>query len=139
MKFLLDTNLISEPTKPKPNPGAMSWLAEADEDSVFVSVVSFGEFRYGIERLAAGARRNRLERWLLHDLRTRFAGRILPVSVEVAEASGRLIARSESKGRPLDDRDAFIAATAQVHGLTLVTRNVSDFEPTLESLLNPWT
>jgi toxin FitB len=139
MRFLLDTNVVSEPTKPKPNAGVMAWLAEVEEDSVFVSVVSFTEFRYGIERLAESTRRRRFERWLLHDLPVRFAGRILPVDIEVAEASGRLIARSESIGRPLDDRDAFIAATAQVHGLTLVTRNVSDFEPTISTLINPWT
>ena len=139
MNFLLDTNVISEPMKARPNAGVLAWLAEADEDSVFLSVVTVTELRYGIERLATGKRRDRLDDWLRKDLGSRFEGRILPVDVGIADACGRLVARSESLGRPIEPRDAFIAATAEVHRLTLVTRNASGFEPTVKAIVIPWT
>ena len=139
MKYLLDTNVISEPMKVRPNAGVIDWLAKVDEDSVYLSVVTITELRYGIDRLASGKRRDTLEAWLRNDLTSRFEGRTLPVDVEVADACGRLVARSESMGHPIEPRDAFIAATAEVHGLTLVTRNASDFQPTVKSILTPWT
>jgi predicted nucleic acid-binding protein len=139
MNFLLDTNVMSEPMKARPNAGVLAWLAEVDEDTVFLSVVTVTELRYGIERLATGKRRDRLDDWLRKDLGSRFEGRILPVDVGIADACGRLVARSESLGRPIEPRDAFIAATAEVHGLTLVTRNASDFEPTVKAIVTPWT
>ena len=139
MTFLLDTNVISEPLKARPNPGVLAWLANADEDGVFISVVTITELRYRVERLAGGARRQRLDSWLRIDLRSRFEGRTLPIDPDVAEACGKLVARSESLGRPIEPRDAFIAATAEVHRLTLVTRNVSDFQPTLKSIVSPWS
>lgn len=139
MNFLLDTNVILEPLKARPNAGVLAWLAEADEDSVFLSVITITELRYGIERLAAGRRRDRLDGWLRKDLRSRFDGRILPVDVEIADICGRLVALSESLGHPIEARDAFIAATAEVHALTLVTRNASDFEATVKTIVTPWT
>ena len=139
MNFLLDTNVISEPMKQRPNGGVLAWLAKVNEDSVFLSVVTITELRYGIERLAAGRRRGRLDTWLRNDLTGRFEGRILPVDLEVADACGRLVARSESLGRPMEPRDAFIAATAEVHGLALVTHNASDFETTVENIVTPWS
>ena len=117
----------------------MAWLAAVNEDSVFLSAVTITELRYGIERLAAGRRRRRLDEWLREELTARCAGRILPVDLEVADACGRLVARNESLGRPIEPRDAFIAATAEVHGLTLVTRNAIDFKATVKHVLNPWT
>jgi len=137
VSFLLDTNAVSEWVKPRPNPGLIGWMELADEDRVFLSVISLAEVRYGIERLSAGARRNRLERWLRDELPLRFEGRVLPIDNKIAEAWGRTVSRSEALGRPMDAMDAFLAATAEVHRLTLVTRNVSDF-PTLKSAVNPW-
>lgn len=139
MSFLLDTNVLSEPMKERPNPGVLDWLSKVNEDEVFASVVTITELRYGVERLATGKRRERLDGWLRKDLISRFEGRILPVDLRIGDACGRLMARSESKGRPTEARDAFIAATAEVHGLTLVTRNTSDFERTLRAIINPWT
>ena len=138
MNFLLDTNVVSEPMKARPNAGVLNWLAQVDEDSVFLSVVTITELRYGIERLASGKRRDRLEGWLRKDLTSRFAERILPVDLAIADACGRLVARSETVGRPIEARDAFIAATAEVRGLTLVTRNISDFEATVKDIVTPW-
>jgi predicted nucleic acid-binding protein len=128
VNFLLDTNIVSESVKPRPNPGIVNWLANADEDHVFISVVTVTEIRYGIERMPAGNKRKRLDEWLRVELPFRFEGRILPIDGVVADACGRLIARSEARGHPLEARDAFIAATAEVYGLTLVTRNISDFQ-----------
>ena len=139
MSFLLDTNVVSESTKPRPNAGVMAWLADVDEDSVFLSVITLTELRYGMERMAPGRRRKQLDRWLQQDLPVRFEGRILPIDATVADACGKLVARTEAFGRPIEPRDAYIAATAQVHRLTLVTRNISHFETTVKSILNPWT
>jgi predicted nucleic acid-binding protein len=138
VNFLLDTNVISETMKPRPNPGLLGWLADADEDRTFLSVITLMELRYGIERMAGGRKRKRFEEWLDHDLPLRFESRILAIDARVADTSGRLVARSESLGRPIETRDALIAATAEIHGLTLVTRNVSDFESTVRELLSPW-
>lgn len=138
MNFLLDTNVVSEWVKPQPNTGVSQWLAEADEDRIFISVITLTELRHGVERLPVGARRKQLEAWLAEDLLARFQGRLLAVDAGVADACGRLIARSESKGRPLGAMDALIAATAECHALSLVTRNVSDFEALGLKLINPW-
>jgi predicted nucleic acid-binding protein len=139
VSFLLDTNVVSEWTKPRPNPGVIEWLDQVSEDDVFLSVVTFAELRRGIERLPASARRRRLDEWLRSDLPIRFEGRIAQVDGAVADEWGRLVARREADGRPFNAMDALIAATAQVHELTLVTRNISDFKASLKSLLNPWT
>jgi len=138
VSFLLDTNAVSEWAKPRPNPGLIRWMESTDEDRVFVSVVSFAELRYGVERLANGKRRKQLEDWLNHDLPLRFEGRVLPVDGKIADAWGRTVARSEAIGKPISSMDAFLSATAEIHGLTLVTRNISDFS-LLKSILNPWT
>lgn len=139
MSFLLDTNVVSESTKPRPNPGLMEWLAGVDEESVFLSVITLTELRYGVERLAPGRRRKQLDRWLQRELPQRFEGRMLPIDTLVADACGKLLVHTESLGRPIETRDAFIAATAQVYRLTLVTRNVSHFETAVKSVLAPWT
>jgi hypothetical protein len=139
MSFLLDTHVVSEWTKPRPNPGLMAWMEEVDEDRVFLSVVTLAELRYGIERLAPGKRRKRLEDWLQHDLPLRFEGRILSIDSAVADACGKLAAHREKTGRPMEAMDAFLAATARVHRLTLVTRNDSDFQGAVHLVLNPWT
>ena len=137
MNFLLGTNAVSEWVKPRPNPGLIAWMESADEDRIFISVVSLAELRYGVERMAAGRRRSRLEQWLQHELPLRFENRILPVDINVAEAWGSTVSRNEAAGRPISAMDAFLAATAETHHLTLVTRNVSDF-PLLKAVLNPW-
>jgi len=138
MSFLLDTNAVSEWTKPRPNPGLIGWMESTDEDRVFISVITLAELRYGVERLVMGARRRRLEAWLSHEVPLRFEGRILPVDAHIAEAWGRTVSRSDAAGRPIGAMDAFLAATAEFHHLTLVTRDVSDFQ-LLKAVLNPWT
>ena len=139
MNFLLDTNLVSEWTKPRPNPGVVRWLADADEDRVFISVVTIAELRHGVERLAIGRRRKRLNEWIEGELLFRFDERILPIDAATADAWGRIVAHREGLGRPIGTMDAFIAATAQVHKLTLATRNQTDFEASVAAVVNPWS
>ncbi len=138
MSFLLDTNVVSEWVKPHPHAGVVAWLAQADEDRIFLSVITLAELRYGIERMAAGHRQRRLDEWLRNELPQRFEGRILSIDNSIADVWGKIVARREAVGRPINAQDAFIAATAEIHGLTLVTRNAQDFKPTLKALLNPW-
>ncbi|MFZ3342737.1 MAG: type II toxin-antitoxin system VapC family toxin [Terriglobales bacterium] len=139
MNFLFDTNLVSEWLKPRPNPGVASWLRTVDEDQTFLSVVTITELRYGIQHMARGARKKRIDDWLQQELLARFEGRILPVDLAIADECGRLMARCQAKGRPVEARDAFIAATSEVYDLTLVTRNVSHFQAAVKSLFTPWT
>ena len=139
MSFLLDTNVVSEWVKPRPDSRVVAWLADVDEDRVFLSVVTLGEIRHGIERLPAGRRRERLDEWLREELPERFESRVLPIDVAVANAWGRIVAQRERTGRSISTIDAFIAATAEVHGLTLVTRNASDFRSSVKTLVDPWS
>jgi hypothetical protein len=139
MMFLLDTNVVSEWVKPQPDPAVISWLAEVDEDRVFISVVTFAELRSGVASLAAGRRRNRLDTWLSSDLPTRFEGRVLPVDATVADGWGRITAAAKAAGRPIHAMDAFLAATAHTHQLTLVNRDVSDFESVGTTVFCPWS
>jgi toxin FitB len=115
------------------------WLEEVDEDRTFLSVITLTELRYGIDRLPSGKRRRHLEEWAANDLPIRFEGRILAVDPAIAGLCGRIIARSEAIGRRMEVMDAFIAATAAIHRLTVVTHNVSHFELILKDVLDPWT
>lgn len=139
MSFLLDTNIISEGAKPRPDNGVMDWLASMDEEQMFLSVVSLAELRHGIERMDKGGRKAALDIWLTEQLAPRFEERLLLVDTGTADQWGRIVARSQAAGRPIGAMDAFIAAHAQQHQLTLVTRNISDFEATGVRLFNPWT
>ena len=103
-----------------------------------LSVITIAEIKFGIERLKPGRRRENLERWLNGDLAARFEGRVLPVTTAVAGAWGKITAARAAIGRPIPIMDGFIAATATVFELTLVTRNTADFENTPAPLLNPW-
>jgi predicted nucleic acid-binding protein len=138
VSYLLDTNVVSEWTKPRPNPGVIEWLSQVAEDEVFLSVVTFAELRHGIERLPAGRRRRRLDEWLRGELALRFEGRIVLIDGAIADEWGRLVARQEARGQPIAAMDGLIAATAQVHALTLVTRNATDFQVSVKAVLNPW-
>ncbi len=138
MTFLVDTNVISEWVKPRPDGGVVAWMSDVDEDRVFISVISLAELRHGVEGMPLGARRRRLDEWLKEELPLRFEGRVLLIDRAVAEAWGRIVARCETAGRPISTMDGFIAATAAAHSLILVTRNVSDFEFSLKEIVNPW-
>jgi toxin FitB len=139
VNFLLDTNVVSEWIKPRPNAGVANWLAQADEDRLFISVITLAELRRGIDRLAAGRRRSRLDEWLRYEFAVRFEQRVVDIDGEVADAWGRIMAVSENGGQSIGLMNAFIAATVEVNGFTLVTRNESHFRFCVNALLNPWT
>lgn len=139
MSYLLDTNVVSEWTRPRPNPAVVAFLASTDEDLMFLSAITLGELRGGVDRLPAGRRRIALDEWLKHDLIQRFDRRILDVDQEVALAWGRIMAQAERQGKTPTIMDVWIAATAEVRGLTVVTRNVTDFAPLVGRIFNPWS
>jgi len=136
--FLLDTNIPSELIRPRPEPKVEAWVAAQDLDTLFISSVSFGELRKGIVLRSPGKRREELEAWIETDLSILFSGRILSVTRSIAERWGVLEGRQQLAGKPLNVPDGQIAATALEHGLTLVRRNVKDFERLGVSILNPW-
>jgi len=138
VSFLLDTNVISESAKPRPDRGVMDWLATTSEDQLFLSVVSLAELRHGIERMDKGKRRVALDLWLTADLPPRFGDRLLTIDMVTADLWGRTIARAQAAGSPIGAMDAFLAATAEQHQLVLVTRNTSDFQAIGTQLFNPW-
>lgn len=131
--------MLSEATRPRPETRVLQWLAAADEDRLFISVVSIAEIRRGVALLPHGRRRDRLAEWLSRDLPDRFAGRVLAIDHEVAERWGDLMAASQASGATLEPVDAFLAATALAYDLTLATRNVRDFQACGVRLFNPWT
>ena len=136
--FLLDTNVISEPSRPRPDARVIAWLAGADENRVFLSVATLAEISRGVDRLPAGKRRRQLEVWLANDLVMRFDGRILGVDAAIGLLWGRVVARAEQAGHQIEAIDALLAATAERHELTLVTRNIADFATTGVQLVDPW-
>jgi toxin FitB len=136
--FLLDTNVVSELIKAEPDRNVVRWVGETDEAVLFLSVLTLGEIRSGIERLNPGRRRGRLESWLAVDLRHRFQDRILSIGQPIAERWGALSAAAAKKGRPLPVIDGLLAATAWHHDLMVVTRNDTDLRGTGVPTLNPW-
>jgi predicted nucleic acid-binding protein len=132
--WLLDTVALSEATKPHANPGFLSWLETVSDDRIFTSVLCLGEIRRGVEMLPAGIKKDRLASWLEIDLPAWLGDRILPVDERVGQVWGRLGARGAQS--PID---ALIGANAVVAGLTVVTRNVRDFDGLGVPVLNPWT
>ncbi len=138
MNYLLNTNIVSEEIKPRPNPNVVRWIDAAEEDSLFLSVITFAEIRKGIEDIGPGRRRDLLTGWLYEELPMRFERRILDVNPEVALAWGRIMARSDALGVNLRAMDAFFAATAEIYQLMLVTRNIRNFARLNIALVNPW-
>jgi predicted nucleic acid-binding protein len=138
VRFLLDTNVISEWTKPRPERRVVAWLQAAEQERLYLSVLAFAEVRLGIERLPAGAKRDRLTLWLDQDLAEWFEGRIIGIDLDIASAWARLVARGRTAGRTPPILDAFMAATALVHGMTLVARDSGAAAWPEVPLLNPW-
>lgn len=138
MAYLLDTCLLSEVWKPAPNGGVIDWLSKSSEEDLFLSVLTLGELKKGIDRLPSGKKRDRITSDY-GSLRARFSSRVLPITEVVAERWGALAAAAAGAGKHLHVVDGLIAATALVAGLTIVTRNVGDFAPAPVPVLDPWT
>ena len=136
MSYLIDTNVLSELRRRDPDTSVVRWMADRPATTLYLSVLTLGELRKGVEALAEGDRKQRLLDWLEVEVPAYFGGRILPVDTAVAECWGRLLAMT---GRPLPAIDSLLAATALCHGLTLVTRNLKDFQHPGLKALDPWT
>ena len=136
--FLLDTNVPSEQTRPRPDSRLTFWLSAQPETSLFLSVVTVGELRQGIVLKPEGRRRSEIEHWFEAYLLPKFSGRVLPVTESIADRWGRLNAARRLAGTPLETVDGLIAATALEHDLTLITRNIKHFASLGLSILNPW-
>ena len=138
MNYLLDTNVVSELMRPEANPKVLQWIDAKPEGNIYLSVITVGEIRKGINSLAPGRRRDVLEAWLTMDLLERFEGKILAVTVEVANIWGRLAAQGKAAGVAFAVLDGFIAATAAVHSMAVATRNVADFAGHGVEIVDPW-
>ena len=136
--WLLDTNVISELRRPRPNERVRRFIARQRLEDLFVSAVTFAEIRFGIETLEDPSRRAELGDWLLHRVRPLFAQRVLEVSEDVMFRWRLLVEEGRKSGHTYSQPDLIIAATALHHGLTLVSRDVGDFERTRVRLVNPW-
>ena len=139
MNYLLDTNVISELIKKQPHPQVVAWLDKQDPARVYLNVITIGEIRKGIERLAPSAQKESLQAWLHTDLLVRFAGRLLELTTGVMLRWGELTGRLETEGIVLSAMDSLIAASALHGNCSLVTRNEDDFRGTGLVIINPWT
>ncbi|NYZ13442.1 type II toxin-antitoxin system VapC family toxin [Azospirillum sp. RWY-5-1] len=138
MAIILDTCVVSEPTRLVPDPRVREWMTAQSADSLYITATVVGEIADGIERMQAGARRSAFETWLDRLIAVDFANRILPFDTAAARLYGRLIAGALAQGRPSQMGDAQIAAVARKHGMAVATRNLRDFEVFGIPLLDPW-
>ena len=136
--IVLDTNVVSEGTKPVPSETVMNWLAAQIPSEVFVTAITVAEVLYGVEAVPHGKRRSLLlaaaDRMFAQD----FAGRILPFDEDSARAYAAIVASRNTAGRPISEFDAMIAAIARTHRATVATRNIADFEHCGLRLIDPW-
>ncbi len=137
--WLLDTHVVSELRKTRPDGRVKAWSDAQPSDGFFLSSVTLAEIRFGIERQTDLIPHQELETWLAQRLRPWFAGRILPVDEEVILEWRRMVAWGRDRRITFGQPDLFIAATARVHSLTLCTRNEKDFQGTGVPILNPWS
>lgn len=138
MNYLLDTCVISELVKKHPNTKVQSWITSIPEKSLFLSVFTIAEIHKGIQKLPDGTKKVTLLNWINKELRDRFEGRILDFTSICAEKWGYVQGNAEMNGQTLSVIDGFIAVTAIVNDLILVTRNINDMEASGVDLFNPW-
>jgi len=136
--YLLDTNVISELRRPRPDQRVVAFVAAQPLETLHISTVTLAEIRFGIELIADASRRAELATWLTHKVRPMFEHRVLPVSEEVMLTSRLLVEEGRKGGHTFSQPDILIAATAAQHGLTVVTRDVSEFQHAKVPFLNPW-
>ncbi|WP_297451753.1 type II toxin-antitoxin system VapC family toxin [Ferrovum sp.] len=136
--WLLDTNILSELRRLRPEPKVVAFVAAQPLDLMFVSVVTLAELRFGIELVTDANRRTELKEWLTHKVRPMFDRRILPVTEDIMFKWRLLVEDGRKFGHTFSQPDLIIAATGLHHGLTVVTRDTSDYVKARVSLLNPW-
>jgi toxin FitB len=138
MPWLLDTNIISEIRRVRPEPKVLAFIAGCPLDEVYVSTVTLAELRFGVEILTEQIRREELNRWLTHTIRPMFKDRVLPITEDIMLRWRILVEEGRKAGHTYSQPDLIIAATALHHGFTLVTRNRGDFGKTGVTMFNPW-
>ncbi|MBJ7415280.1 MAG: type II toxin-antitoxin system VapC family toxin [Niveispirillum sp.] len=136
--WLLDTNILAELRRPRPEPRVLSFIAEQPLETLHISTVTLAEIRFGIEKLDDPVKRSSLTEWLTHRVRPMFDGRVLPVSEDVMLKWRLLMAEGRKIGHTFPQPDLIIAATGLCHGLAIVTRDIDDYMRTGADLLNPW-
>jgi predicted nucleic acid-binding protein len=136
MKYLVDTNILSDMTKPQPNKGVMNWFSNTIDTDMFISVISIGEIVCGIEKLPDSTKKVNLSAWFNEIIQDGFTDRIANIDTNIITIWGKLQAKLP---RPLQIQDTLIAATALARDMTVVTRNIKDFKDIADiKLLNPW-
>ena len=139
MNYFLDTCVISELVKTKPNLRVAEWIRSQDEESLFLSVITIGEIQKGISKLPDGRKKKQqLQNWLNNELQERFKDRILGITIGTARVWGQVLGACEKKGVTLPAIDSLIASQGIFHKMTVVTRNISDMEPCGVQLFDPW-
>lgn len=138
-EWLLDTNVLSELRRPKPDARVLTFIASQPLDRLYTSTVTLAEIRFGIELVSDAGRRAELNEWLTHKVRPMFEGRILGVSEDVMFKWRLLIEEGRKAGHTFSQPDLIIAATALHHGLTVVSRDTSDYTKARVPVVNPWT
>ena len=138
MKYLLDTCVISELIKPKPDNNVIKWISQQKEVNLYVSVLTFGEIQKGIEKATDNIRKQRLQLWVKNDLYARFKNRIIPIDLKVCNKWGEIQAQTELAGKTMPSIDGLIAVSGLVNDCIVVTRNTTDMENSTALLLNPW-
>ena len=136
--IILDTNVVSEPLKPQPNPAVMAWLDAQEPQTLYLSTISLAELLAGVELLPAGRRRDGLAQALATQITALFAGRILPLDTLAAQAFATTQALARAQGNAIGFADCAIAAIARSNGFAIATRNVRDFQGTGVTLIDPW-
>jgi toxin FitB len=139
LNYILDTCVISELVKTMPNLSVTEWIRSQDEESLFLSVITIGEIQKGISKLPDGRKKTQqLQNWLNNELHERFKDRILEITIGTARVWGQVMGACEKKGVTLPAIDSLIASQGIFHKMTVVTRNISDMEPSDVQLFNPW-
>jgi toxin FitB len=138
MGWLLDTNILSELRRPKPEARVVAFVAGCPLDQLYISVVTLAEIRFGIELVSDPQRRTELQDWLTRQVRPLFEGRVLPITEDIMLQWRWLVEEGRKAGHTFSQPDLIIAATARQHGLTVVTRDRSDFDRAQVPVLNPW-
>lgn len=137
--WLLDTNIISELRRPRPEPKVTAFVRDQPLDALFISVVTLAEIRFGIDLLPDAARRAQLSDWLMHKVRPMFEQRVLPICEDVIVKWRLLVEAGRQAGHTFSQPDLFIAATARHHGLTIVSRDSGEFRKAGAPVFNPWS
>ena len=138
MNYLLDTCLISELAKSKPDEKVVDWVLGENESSFYISVLTFGELHKGVEKLPESKKKEKLRIWIEEELKNRFQNRIISIDMRVSILWGKIQCLAEKNGNPMPAIDSLIAATGMAYDLTVVTRNAADMEQSGVKLLNPW-